>query len=162
VSHQLEAEIDRSSVAEHSPGANTQAAKNRLAHTEPAAGAVGLAAAAARLGRADASSRFLHLRALNPYVASVADGFLRQRGFAARRQPGAQLGSPDLRFGSGSSHLPLPSAVLHTAHLLVASLDIKLSIITFAFDMEVRPCHACSTPSRRQARTLALAAEQGS
>ncbi len=76
-----------------------QAAKNRLAHTEPAAGAVGLAATAARLGRADTSARFLHLRTLNPYVASIAEGFSRQRGWVARRQPGALLGSPDLRCG---------------------------------------------------------------
>ena len=82
----------------------TQAAKNRLAHTEPAAGAVGLAAAAARLGRADISARFLHLRALNPYVASIAEGFSRQRGWVARRQPGALPGSPDLRCGPFSPH----------------------------------------------------------
>ena len=90
--------VFRSAVAGTQP-LELQAAKNRLAHTEPAAGAVGLAAAAARLGRADAGARFLHLRALNPYVASIAEGFSRQRSWAAHRQPGALLGSPDLQCG---------------------------------------------------------------
>lgn len=47
-----------------------QAAKSRLLHTEPAAGALGLAMLAARL-QGFASHQFLHLRSVNPHVAAI-------------------------------------------------------------------------------------------
>lgn len=64
------------------------AAKSSIAHTEPAAGAVGLAGIAARLRQTTASA-FLHLRGLNPYVQSIAAGSKGRRGWLARRQPTA-------------------------------------------------------------------------
>ena len=47
-----------------------QAAKTRVLHTEPAAGAVGLAAMAAQLSRMP-SPAMLHLRHVNPHVAAI-------------------------------------------------------------------------------------------
>jgi hypothetical protein len=64
------------------------AAKSSVAHTEPAAGAVGFASAAARL-RQTAATTFLHLRALNPYVQSIAASVKGRRGWLARREQAA-------------------------------------------------------------------------
>lgn len=47
-----------------------QAAKSRLLHTEPAAGALGLALLAARL-QGMPSHHTLHLRSVNPHVAAI-------------------------------------------------------------------------------------------
>ena len=47
-----------------------QAAKSRVLHTEPAAGAVGLAAMAAQLSQMP-SPAMLHLRHVNPHVAAI-------------------------------------------------------------------------------------------
>ena len=47
------------------------AAKTHALHTEPAAGAVGLAAALQRLLQLDGEQAMLHLRTLNPHVASI-------------------------------------------------------------------------------------------
>ncbi len=47
-----------------------QAAKSRLLHTEPAAGALGLAMLAARL-QGMPSHHTLHLRSVNPHVAAI-------------------------------------------------------------------------------------------
>ena len=65
--------------------------KSRLLHTEPAAGAVGLASLVRRLGNVG-SHETLHLRTLNPYVSSI---FNTQRAsrqsqvWAVQRQAGA-------------------------------------------------------------------------
>ena len=48
-----------------------QAAKSRLLHTEPAAGAVGLAAAAGRLQGMPGGQAMLHLRHVNPHVSAI-------------------------------------------------------------------------------------------
>lgn len=63
------------------------AAKTCLAHTEPAAGAVGLAHLLQRL-RQRASGIFIHLRRLNPYVESISSAASKgRRGWMGRRQP---------------------------------------------------------------------------
>lgn len=68
-----------------------QAAKSRLLHTEPAAGAVGLASLVLRLGQ-QGRHEALHVRTLNPYVSSI---FQTQRsagssrGWAISRQAAA-------------------------------------------------------------------------
>lgn len=64
------------------------AAKSSVAHTEPAAGAVGLASAVARL-RQTAATTFLHLRGLNPYVQSIAASVKGRHGWLARREQAA-------------------------------------------------------------------------
>ena len=48
-----------------------QAAKCRVLHTEPAAGAVGLMSLVARLRGSSAPGVMIHLRGMNPYVASA-------------------------------------------------------------------------------------------
>lgn len=62
------------------------AAKTSLAHTEPAAGAVGLARLTRRLRQLGAGT-FVHLRSLNPYVESISSAATTgRRGWLARRQ----------------------------------------------------------------------------
>lgn len=85
----------------------TQAAKSRLLHTEPAAGALGLACLVMRLGQA--TSHILpHLRTLNPHVAGLAQGLARgpqgpKRGWFAARQPACQHEAGAEAHGSVSS-----------------------------------------------------------
>jgi acyl transferase domain-containing protein len=66
-----------------------QAAKSRVLHTEPAAGAVGLANLVLRL-RKEGAHETLHLRNINPHVGSIFNsqtGKKDYRGWAVARQP---------------------------------------------------------------------------
>ncbi len=66
-----------------------QAAKSRVLHTEPAAGAVGLANLVLRLRKVGAHET-LHLRNINPHVGSIFNsqaGKKDSRGWAVARQP---------------------------------------------------------------------------
>ena len=66
-----------------------QAAKSRVLHTEPAAGAVGLANLVLRL-RKEGAHETLHLRIINPHVGSIFNsqtGKKDSRGWAVARQP---------------------------------------------------------------------------
>eukprot|EP00887_Chlorella_sp_A99_P003342 scaffold26.g3342.t1 len=74
-----------------------QAAKSRLLHTEPAAGAVGLAALVQRLGPG-AGHVTLHLRTVNPHVAGVVEG--RQLGDRSLRMHRQQAPEPFCAVGS--------------------------------------------------------------
>lgn len=86
------------------------AAKSSVAHTEPAAGAVGLASAVARL-RQTAATTFLHLRGLNPYVQSIAASVKGRRGWLARREQAAVPLLDDSRWQHCcASHTPLSNS----------------------------------------------------
>lgn len=79
------------------------AAKTCLAHTEPAAGAVGLALLTRRLRQRSAGA-FIHLRALNPYVESISSAATRgRRGWLARRQQTAMPLTAGARWGIGAA-----------------------------------------------------------
>lgn len=85
----------------------TQAAKSRLLHTEPAAGALGMACLVMRLGQA-AGHILPHLRTLNPHVAGLAQGLSKgpqgpKRGWFAARQPACQHEAGSEAHGSVSS-----------------------------------------------------------
>ncbi|KAL4433580.1 hypothetical protein ABPG75_000021, partial [Micractinium tetrahymenae] len=83
----------------HSQPLELQAAKSRVLHTEPAAGAVGVAQLALRLGQAGRHD-ILHLRVLNPHVASVIEGHASTT--ACRQDAPAVYRAPELH-GSVSS-----------------------------------------------------------
>jgi acyl transferase domain-containing protein len=79
------------------PGAphplHLQAAKSRLLHTEPAAGAIGLGALVQHLAQ-QGEHVMLHLRTINPHVNGVFGGFSQAsgaRGWAVRRQNAPNL-----------------------------------------------------------------------
>ena len=65
-----------------------QAAKSRVLHTEPAAGAVGLAAAAGRLQRLPGQP-VLHLRHTNPHVSAILQVLLSSSSWREGRKEGS-------------------------------------------------------------------------
>lgn len=91
-----------------------QAAKSRLLHTEPAAGAVGLAMLGFRMSQ-EAAQPTLHLRAVNPHVGSVLEGAARQPG--ARRAAARRQAAPPLRHSlSGVDGVPAMGSVSSFAY----------------------------------------------
>lgn len=82
-----------------------QAAKSRMLHTEPAAGALGLAMLVQRLNQTGVHET-LHLRNINPHVASIfrsQQGKKDSRGWAVARQPTSQPHKGSTQRGSVSS-----------------------------------------------------------